>query len=154
MPAGNYDINAEQGTTFTLYMNYQDSSSNAINLASYTNGRMQVRRSQSTDKLVLSMDKNGVTGGGSTGEFGVIFGGTGATFDGTKGTGGIELNTGTAGGSSTAALVTGGIYIDIDATTMKNVPVGRFLYDIELVRGATVDRILQGNFNVSGEITR
>ena len=154
MPAGNYNINAEQGTTFTLYMNYQDSSGNAINLASYSNGRMQVRRSENTDKLILSLDKDGVTGGGSTGELGVIFGGTGATFDGTTGTGGIELNTGTAGGSSTAALVTGGIYIDIDATTMTNIPVGRFLYDIELVQGATVDRILQGNFNVDGEVTR
>ena len=154
MPAGNYDINAEQGTTFTLYMNYQNNSGSSINLASYTNGRMQVRRSDTTDKIILSLDKKGVTGGGSTGEFGVIFGGTGATFDGVKGTGGIELNTGTAGGSSTASLVTGGIYIDIDATTMSNVPVGRFVYDIELVQGATVDRILQGNFNVDSEVTR
>ena len=43
--AGRFDINAEQGTTFILYANYQDSSGNAIDLASYTNGRMQVRRS-------------------------------------------------------------------------------------------------------------
>lgn len=157
MPAGNYDINAEQGTTFTLYMNYQDDSGDSIHLGSYDNGRMQVRRSETSDKLILFLDKNGVTGGGSTGEFGVIFGGTGATFNGTKGTGGIQLNTGTAGGSSTASLVTGGIYIDIDADTMSNVPAGRFLYDIELVsgvNGATVDRVLQGNFNVDGEVTR
>ena len=77
-----------------------------------------------------------------TGEFGVIFGATGATHDGVEGVGGIELNTGTAG-SSTAAQVTGGIFIDIDATTMSNVPVGKFVYDLELVQGATVDRILQ-----------
>ena len=154
MPAGNYDINAEQGTTFTLYMNYQDNSGSSINLGAYTNGRMQVRRSATTDKIILSLDKNGVTGGGSTGEFGVIFGGTGATFEGTKGTGGIELNTGTAGGFSGDTPVTGGIYIEIDADTMSNVPSGRFLYDIELVRGATVDRVLQGTFNVNSEVTR
>jgi len=154
MPAGRFDINAEQGTTFILYSNYQDSTGNAINLAAYTNGRMQVRRANESQKLILSLDKNGVTGGGTTGEFGVIFGGTGATHDGVKGTGGIELNTGTAGGSSTAALVTGGIFIDIDATTMSNVPVGKFVYDLELVQGATVDRILQGNFTVDAEVTR
>ena len=78
MPAGRFDINAEQGTTFILYANYQDSSGNAIDLASYTNGRMQVRRSNDSQKLILSLDKKGVTGGGITGEFGVIFGGTGA----------------------------------------------------------------------------
>ena len=115
---------------------------------------MQVRRSNDSQKLILSLDKKGVTGGGTTREFGVIFDGTGATHDGVEGVGGIELNTGTAGGSSTAAQVTGGIFIDIDATTMSNVPVGKFVYDLELVQGATVDRILQGNFTVDAEVTR
>ena len=33
-------------------------------------------------------------------------------------------------------------------------PVGKFVYDLELVQGATVDRILQGNFTVDAEVTR
>lgn len=154
MPAGNYDIKAEQGTTFVLHMNFQDSDGNAVNLGAYTTGQMQVRRSKDTDKKILFLDDSGVTGGGSTGEFGVIFGTTGATFDGVFGTGSVKLNTSSGGGDSASSQMTGGILIKIDAETMSNVPEGRFVYDLELVKGSDVDRILQGNFDVDGEVTR
>ena len=154
MPAGNYDIKTEQGTTFLLHMVFQDSDGDAIDLNSYTTGQMQVRRSKDTNKKILMVDDSGVTGGGSTGEFGVIFGTTGATFDGVSGTGSIKLNTSSSGGDSASSQMTGGILLKIDAETMSNIPEGRFLYDIELVKGTNVDRILQGNFDVDGEVTR
>tara|TARA_Y100000296_G_C5070180_1_gene204498 strand:+ start:65 stop:511 length:447 start_codon:yes stop_codon:yes gene_type:complete len=148
MPAGEYDISTEQGTTFTLSLTYKDSSDSAIDLESYT-GRMQVRRSVNDNQVLLNLSgataSASLTGGGSTGEFSS----TGAT-SGVTGTGGIQLNTSSTGGTGT----TGGVYINIDAVSMANVPSGIHVYDIELVAGTTVDRILKGRFEVSAEITK
>ena len=47
MAAGNYDIFVEQGTTFTLYLNYKNTGGSSINLSGYT-GEMQVRRVHQT----------------------------------------------------------------------------------------------------------
>lgn len=154
MPAGEYDIYSEQGTTFTLALTYQDSSNNAIDLAGYT-GSMQVRRSVSDTQAVLFLIgptgshvapgiRGSLTGGGSTGEF------TTGTTQGQTGTGGIMLNASSTGGTGH----TGGIYISIDSATMANVPSGNHVYDIELHAGTSVDRILQGKFEVSAEVTR
>ena len=61
------------------------------------------------------------------------------------GTGGITMN---------ASGVTGNINISVDATTMANVPSGRFFYDLELVSGTTVTKLIKGRFTNDGEITR
>jgi hypothetical protein len=143
MASGNYDIFVEQGTTFTLYMNYKNTGGTAINLSGYT-AEMQVRRSAEGTKRLLQVDGNGVTGGGSTGEWT-----PGTTFQGVLGTGGISVNTGTGSG-----VLTGGIYINVNATTTANLPMGNHVYDLQLVQGATVDRILQGRFVVDREVTR
>ena len=129
MAAGEYDIVSEQGTSFKLSLTYKDSTDSVIDLASYT-GNMQVRRS--------------VTGGGSSAEF------TTGTTQGQTGTGGIMLNTSSTGGTGT----TGGIYIQIDASTLSNVPAGNHVYDLEIVSGSSVDRLLQGRFEVTAEVTR
>jgi len=148
MPAGEYDISAEQGTTFTLALTYKDSSNAVIDLASYT-GRMQVRRSVNDNQVLLNLTgataSSSITGGGVTGEFSS----TGDT-SGVSGVGGIQLNTSSTGGTGT----TGGIYIAIDSSTMANVPSGNHVYDIELVAGTTIDRILKGRFEVSAEVTK
>ena len=151
MPAGDYDISSEQGTTFNLSLTYQDSASSAIDLESYT-GRMQVRRSVKDTKALLfltgttgsSVNTGSLTGGGSTGDFT-----TGSTA-GQTGTGGIQLNTSSTGGTGH----TGGIYISVDSSTMSNVPVGKFFYDLELVTGTTVSKVIKGRFTNDGEITR
>ena len=140
MAAGNYDIQAEQGATFKLYMFYRDSSLTGVDLTGCS-AEMQVRRSKTTDELILHIDNTGVTGGGSTGSYTL-----GQTFEGVAGTGGIALNSGTAGS------ITGGIYITIDAVTMKNIPHGRHFYDLEIIQGSTVDRLLYGRFDVSDEV--
>ena len=151
MAAGEYDIFAEQGASFTLSLNYQDSNNASIDLESYT-GRMQVRRSVSDNQALLFLtgatgshtSTGSLTGGGSTGEF------TTGSSQGQVGTGGIQLNTSSTGGTGH----TGGIYISIDSASMANVPSGLHVYDIELVAGTTVDRILKGRFEVNAEVTR
>jgi len=143
MAAGNYDIFVEQGTTFTLFLNYKNTSGSAIDLDGFT-GEMQVRRSAESTKLLLQVDGIGVTGGGSTGEWT-----PGNTFEGIGGTGGVSINSGTGPG-----VLTGGIYVNVDAATTANLPVGNHAYDLQLVQGATVDRILQGRFVVDREVTR
>tara|TARA_X000001382_G_scaffold105357_1_gene80560 strand:+ start:1040 stop:1504 length:465 start_codon:yes stop_codon:yes gene_type:complete len=154
MASGEYDILAEQGTTFKLSLTYKDSSDSAVDLALQT-GNMQVRRSVSDNQALLFLSgpsgshvapgiRGSLTGGGSTGEF------TTGTTQGQTGTGGIMLNASSTGGTGT----TGGIYIQIDSSTMANVPAGNHVYDLELVSGSSVTRILQGRFEVTAEVTR
>ncbi len=144
MPASRYDIYAEQGTTFKLHLDYRYSGSGGtgINLSSYT-GEMQVRKSLKDTGILLHLSNNGVTGGGSTGEFNL--GG------GTSGTGGISFNVNTAG----VVGYTGGILIRIDNVTMKNCPSGKHFYDFELTNpSGEVMRLIEGTFEVSREATR
>ena len=129
--AANYEIQAQQGETFQLHMTYKDNDNAVVNLSSYT-GRMQVRRSLISGSVLLDIDSSGVTSG--------ISGGTGS----------VAMNTSATGATGT----TGGILVTVDAVSMALVPSGRHFYDLELVSGATVSRILQGRFDCSGEITR
>lgn len=48
----------------------------------------------------------------------------------------------------------GQVAVTIPATTMNNVPAGRFVYDIELTTGTTVTRILEGRFIVTPQVTQ
>jgi len=112
---------------------------------------MQVRRSTKTSKIILHLQGNtgerGVTGGGSTGEYVA-----GAAFAGTAGIGGIFLNASSVGVTEGA---TGGIFIQADSATMKNVPEGQHHYDLELTDSSgTVTRIIEGRFRVSPDVTR
>lgn len=141
MPAGNYNISAEQGTTLTLHLQYKDSSNNPIDLVSHS-GRMQVRRSPEDDQMVLFVSSNGVTGGGITGEF--------TAGSGVSGSGGITMNATNTG----ATGLTGGIYLRVDDTTMSNMPTGNHFYDFEIDDGSSVVRLLSGRFSVDREITR
>ena len=142
MPAGDYDIYAEQGATFRLFMRYRDENNNPINLNA-TDANLQVRRTKTANTILLSVSESGVTGGGATGSWV-----SGASFEGIPGTGGISLNMGETGS------LTGGIMITVDATTMTFIPSGNHFYDLKLIQGATVDRVLQGRFSVDAEVTR
>jgi len=70
MPASRYDIYAEQGTTFKLYMDYKYAGSTGINLNGFS-GAMQIRRSAKEDNVLLYLTTTGVTAG--------LYGGTGNT---------------------------------------------------------------------------
>ena len=161
MAAGNYDINAEQGSNFSLYLQYQTGTGASIDMVKYSDARMQIRRSKTTSKKIIELNINGVTGGGVTGEFtSVPVGFTNGGTYGVAGSGGIKLNTGTAGGTGTYGFVTGGIFLEISAYDMKNVPDGSHVYDLELITGTAgtthenVTRIIGGKFRVDGEVTK
>ena len=139
--AATYTITHDKGTTFKFYALYKDSAGDAIDLAGQS-ARMQVRRSPDDTSLALFITGSGVTNGGSTGEFVV-----GA---GVAGSGGITLNGTTVG----AAGVTGGIYVEFDATSSAFLPTGRMFYDLELVNGTEVTRLIQGSFEATQNITR
>ena len=72
MPAGRYDITAEQGATFKLFLEYQDSTGTAESLSGFTS-RMDVKKyigdSEHLLQITGSPSGGGITGGGSTGFF-------------------------------------------------------------------------------------
>jgi hypothetical protein len=126
MPAGQYDISAEQGSTYGLNMNYKDDGDNPITLAGY-NARMQIRRSHTASEILLSGDADS----------------NDATLN-------ITMTVEDAG----AALPTGNVKVDISAATLSGIPAGNHVYDIELVSGDSVTRLLEGRFIVTPEVTR
>lgn len=142
MPATKYDIHCEQGGTLKLHLHYKTNAGVGVDLTGFV-GEMQVRRSVHDPETLLWIDVNGVTGGGSTGEFDPVSGGV-------AGSGGI-----TFGVSATGAALTGGILITVDDDTMLNVPAGRHLYDFKVTNtlGET-QRLIEGMFEVSPAVTR
>jgi hypothetical protein len=48
----------------------------------------------------------------------------------------------------------GSITISIDAVNSATLPAGSHVYDLELVTGNYVQRLVQGRFDVSAEVTR
>tara|TARA_R110002096_G_scaffold221510_1_gene410378 strand:+ start:182 stop:628 length:447 start_codon:yes stop_codon:yes gene_type:complete len=148
MAAGQFDILADQGANYVLYFTYEENDNSVIDLTNY-NGRMQVRRSAFSTDILLSCAGNtasgGVTGGGVTGSFT----GTG----GVAGSGTMLLNA-SAAGLTGATGATGGVFVSLDSTSMSNIPHGRHVYDIELIAGDTVSRVVQGRFEVRAEVTR
>jgi len=133
--AANYNINLDQGGTFVFHFQYFGSTGAAVDLSGYT-GQMQIRRSPLTDKQIVKVLNAGISYSGPSGVT-------------TAGTGGFSMNAGVSGAS-----LTGGVRLEIDPVTTSYIPYGKNFYDIELVKGATVDRILQGRIDCDREVTR
>jgi hypothetical protein len=53
-----------------------------------------------------------------------------------------------------AALPTGNVKVDISAATLSGIAPGNHVYDIELVSGDSVTRLLEGRFIITPEVTR
>ena len=68
---------------------------------------------------------------------------TGALVDLTTENSGIVL-----GGAAGTVTVT------IAATATDDLPVGEHVYDLELVNGSVVERLVMGSFTVRGEVSR
>jgi hypothetical protein len=152
MASANYDIYVKQDETFNFHIEYYDTNGNAVSVSPYTGTRFQVRPNTGSQYKYLDATTSGVTGGGSTGDW--LAGATmknGITWvsPGVKGTGGIYLNAG-----ETAGAFTGGIRLTVDYTTMGNVPVGSWVYGLDLVQGITVNELLTGRFVVSDKVVR
>ena len=68
--------------------------------------------------------------------------------------GSAVLSLATGGSGITLGGTAGSIAITAAATATAAVDGGAYVYDIELVSGSVVTRILQGNFKVLPEVTR
>lgn len=60
----------------------------------------------------------------------------------------------TSGSGITLGGTAGTIDLLISATDTAGVPAGSYSYDLELNSGTEVTRLLEGSFNVSGQVTR
>jgi len=115
-PAGIYNIIADQGSTFSRQLTWNDSNGSAVNLTGYT-ARMDVRTSiDAAGAAVLSLTtENGR----------IVLGGSAGTIN-----------------------------LSAEATATQAIESGNYVYDLELVSGSTVTRLVQGSFVLRGEVTR
>jgi hypothetical protein len=124
MSAGKWNIAAEQGVTFNPTLTCKDSSGAMVNLSGYS-ARMQVRDSyEATAKL----------------------------FDLTTDNGGITL--GGAGGTVALRITAEQMATILIEAEPGLPPVKTCVYDLELVNGPSVIRLLEGTFSISREVTR
>lgn len=60
-----------------------------------------------------------------------------------------------SGGSGISLASNGEIQITVPATTTAAIPSGKYRYDLEVISpGNIVTRVIEGDFTVSGEVTR
>ena len=125
MAAGKYNIIIEQGATYQIELQYKDSNNQPIDLTGYS-GRMQIRPSigSTTSYLYLSSSLNAD--------------GTGLNF---------------SGSNRTTPPVSGAIGIFISAATSSLLTFTTGVYDLEIQSGSVVTRLLQGNVQLSKEVT-
>ena len=124
MSAGTYNIQADQGATYSQTFTYRDSAGNLVDLTGFT-ARMQVRAEydSASPLLDLTTSNGGITLGGALGTITLL---------------------------ATATQMAAFVITD----TSNKPPVLICVYDLELIFGAVVTRLIQGNFTVSREVTR
>jgi hypothetical protein len=125
MAAGKYNIVIEQGATYQIELQYKDSTNIPINLSGYS-GRMQIRPSIGSPTSYLYLSSS------------LQPDGTGLNFSGSNGT---------------TPPASGSIGIFISATTSSLFTFINGVYDLEIQSGSIVTRLLQGNVQVSKEVT-
>lgn len=57
-------------------------------------------------------------------------------------------------GGLTLGGTTGTITILVDGSVTSAIPAGNYVYDLEVVNGAYVDKVMGGDFTLSAEVTR
>jgi len=126
MAAGRYSFIIEEGATLNLQIDWSDANGNPIDLTGY-HSRMQIRPTIESDVVILSLSSS-------------------FSEDGT----GISLN----GASGELPLSSGSLAIQISATTTEGLNFVDAYYDLEMVRGDVVNRLLEGKVKLSKNVTR
>jgi hypothetical protein len=125
MPAGKYNIIIEQGATYDVEIQYKDANNDNIDLTGYS-GRMQLRPSIGSTSSYLCLSSS------------LQPDRTGINFSGSSGTN---------------SPVSGTIGIYISAATSSLLTFSTAVYDLEIQSGSVVTRLLQGNVQLSKEVT-
>jgi hypothetical protein len=128
MSAGKYSFTIEQGATLDFEIQYRDGNGNPINLTGYS-GKMMIRSNYA--------DSNPVTY---------------ATLSSSRAPDGTGLNF--SGSNGTTPPTSGSIGIFISAASSSAFTFNTAKYDLEITSGSIVTRILEGQVNLSQEVTR
>jgi hypothetical protein len=126
MAAGRYSFVIEQGATTNLQINWNDASGSAIDLSGYQ-ARMQIRPQIESTDVYLSLSSS------------LESDGTGLNLSGSNGITPVE---------------SGSIGIYISAYSSSLLDFGEAVYDLELVKGCEVTRLLEGKVKLSKNVTR
>ena len=126
MAAGRYSFIIEQGATTNFQINSTDASGSAIDLTGY-HARMQIRPGVESDTIYLSLSSS-------------------LEADGT----GINLS----GSNFETPLQSGSLAVYISADTTTDLDFNEAYYDLEMVNGGTVTRLLEGKVKLSKNVTR
>lgn len=126
MAAGRYSFIIEQGATTNIQINWTDDSGSAIDLTGY-HARMQVRPSVESDTIYLSLSSS-------------------LQSDGT----GLNLS----GSNGTTPLSSGSLAIYMSADVTEDLNFNEAFYDLEMVNGSVVTRLLEGKVKLSKNVTR
>ena len=126
MAAGKYSFSIEQGATTSFQVVYKDANSNPVNLSGY-HARMQVRETITSSTVICRLSSS-------------------LDADGT----GLNLS----GSAGTLPLSSGSIGVYISAASSSGFTFDTAVYDLELITGGTVTRLLQGTIKLDKEVTR
>ncbi len=126
MAAGKYSFIIEQGATTNFQINWNDESGSAIDLSGY-HSRMQIRPQVESSEVYLSLSSS-------------------LSNDST----GINLS----GSNGTTPLQSGSIAVYISAYSSSLLNFGEAYYDLEMVKGNEVTRLLEGKVKLSKNVTR
>ena len=128
MAAGKYSFTIEQGATLSFELQYKDSSSNPVDITGYS-GRMMIRSGYADGNPTTYVALTNV----------LASDGTGLNFSGSNGT---------------TSPTSGSIGVFISAASSSALTFTEAVYDLEMVSGSVVTRLLEGKVRVSKEVTR
>ena len=127
MAAGKYSFIIEQGATTNFQINWTDESGTAVDLSGYQ-AKMQIRPAVEASTTFLTLS---------------------SSLSDSCGTG-INLS----GSNGITPLASGSIGIYISAVSSSRLDFGEAFYDLELMRGCEVTRLLEGKVKLSKNVTR
>ena len=125
MAAGKYSFIIEQGATTNFQINWTDESGSAMDLTGY-HGRMQIRSDYNSAPLISLTSS--------------------LSPDGT----GINIS----GSNGITPIQSGSIGVYISAYSSSLLDFGEALYDLEMVKGDVVTRLLEGRVKLSKNVTK
>lgn len=125
MAAARYSFIIEQGATTNIQVTWQDESG-SVNLSGY-GGRMQIRPSVTSETVYLTLSSS-------------------LNVDGT----GLNMS----GSDGLTAVQSGSIGIYISAATSSLLNFDTAYYDLEMMNGNEVTRLLEGQVKLSKNVTR